>query len=770
MNLHFKEITVESAEEMLPYYQLRPNRTCDSVFLESFIWKDFYHVRYAIWEEKALLWLLEYEGKCFSAMPLCRREDLKEAFNAIRRYFNDQLGQALVINLADEAAVVDLSLPGDQYRIEEQVDSRDYLYTGDSMRSLSGKKLHKKKNRVNAFMRQFEGRYQYRKLGCGDSCLVWEFLDKWRVTKGEDAEEHLDYEVRGIHDILKNCRDLRVRMGGVFIDGQLEAFTIGSFNPVENMAVIHIEKANPEINGLYQFINQHFLISEFPDVEWVNREDDLGLEGLRRAKMSYYPADFARKFLVEQLLDDGRGLEWAERINNTVNHEDTEYLPQEEKAATKQLWQSCFTEDSESFVSYYYEEKTGNNQILAKKQNGLVISMAQLNPYDVSFKGRTLRLDYIVGVATEESRRHRGHMGELLRRLLRDMAGKRVPFTFLMPAAAEIYLPFDFTYISNLTAWELRDSEHRITERRACTDTDRDCRQTADYMERWLGSRYDLYCRRDSAYVSRLLRELNSENGRLELLFDNGLLVGLEAFWGINSREQRLLMAEDSYVRKTGDKPAIMARITCLTALLELFHLKENGPESAVLRLAVQDSIVEENQGDFVWKLNRAGSAAGRAAADEEARSAAAGETHAATSGESRSAAAAAGEAYSATVAGESHAAAGETRSATVAGDARAAAGETHAAAGETHAAAGEAHSATVAGETRAATGEARSAAAAAALPGGNPVLPCTVSQLASWAFGYESARQIWPEADEAVLNLLAAIDRIERVFIDEVV
>ena len=49
-------------------------------------------------------------------------------------------------------------------------------------------------------------------------------------------------------------------MGGVYIDGQMEAFTIGSYNPVEHMAVIHIEKANPEINGLYQFINQQFLI------------------------------------------------------------------------------------------------------------------------------------------------------------------------------------------------------------------------------------------------------------------------------------------------------------------------------------------------------------------------------------------------------------------------------------------------------------------------------------------------------------------------------
>ena len=89
-------------------------------------------------------------------------------------------------------------------------------------------------------------------------------------------------------------------MSGVYIDGKLQAFTIGSYNPFEKMAVIHIEKANAEIRGLYQFINQQFLIHEFPDAVLINREDDLGQEGLRKAKMSYNPCGFARKYLVKQ--------------------------------------------------------------------------------------------------------------------------------------------------------------------------------------------------------------------------------------------------------------------------------------------------------------------------------------------------------------------------------------------------------------------------------------------------------------------------------------
>ena len=234
-------------------------------------------------------------------MPLCKEEDLKKYFDMTVEYFNQVLHIPLKIYLADEEAVEYLHLKeSDDFVVTEQVDLKDYLYDGEAMRKLSGKKLHKKKNHLNAFLKEYEGRYEFRRLCCSDRDDVWHFLDRWRAGKGDEVEQHLDYEVEGIHEILRQCLELDIRMSGVYIDGKLEAFTIGSYNPAENMAVIHIEKANPEIRGLYQFINQQFLIQEFPDVTLVNREDDLGQEGLRHAKMSYNPCGFARKYLVQQ--------------------------------------------------------------------------------------------------------------------------------------------------------------------------------------------------------------------------------------------------------------------------------------------------------------------------------------------------------------------------------------------------------------------------------------------------------------------------------------
>lgn len=613
MSLEFKKIEVNSILEMLPFYAMRHNMTCDSVFLESYVWKDYYNVRYAIWENKALLWLMENEGRCFSAMPLCREEDLPGAFAAIEEYFNEELGYPLVINLADEYAVKYLNLPEDRYLVEEQVDSRDYLYNGDAMRSLAGKKLHKKKNRVNAFKREYEGRYEYRRLCCSDSHDVWVFLDRWRQQKGEEVEEHLDYEVKGIHDILKNCSEFSIHMGGVYIDGQMEAFTIGSYNPVEHMAVIHIEKANPEINGLYQFINQQFLIEEFPEAEWVNREDDMGLEGLRKAKMTYYPADYARKYLVEQLLNGSKGYHWAEQIANTTAGSVLTYLDAEDKGETKHLWHMCFPEDSESFIEYYYKEKTKDNEILVKKDNGLLISMVQYNPYAVKLRGRLWKLDYLVGVATEESRRREGHFRDVFVKMLHDEEAAGKPIAYLVPVNPAVYAPMGFTFIGNVASYELTEKAKQTLTRTVCQDTPEDCGRAAVYMEQWLGARYEMYTRRDAAYVSRLIKELASENGTLEFLEQDGRLVGLDAYWGWEVREHRLLYAEDAYTVKTGEKPWNMARLTNIGALLTAFGLKQaeqQGEEKRMLTLGIRmnDPILEMNNGEFVWTIGETGS------------------------------------------------------------------------------------------------------------------------------------------------------------------
>lgn len=627
MNLEFKPISAKDIDRLTPFYMMRRNKTCDSVFLESFLWREYYNVRYAIWEDRALLWLMEYKGRVFSAMPLCREEDLKEAFHVLEQYFNEELGYPLVINLADEEAVKCLNLSPEHYLVKEEEGAADYIYSAEALKTLSGKKLHKKKNHLNAFKRNYEGRYEYRTLTCDYIQDVWKFLDRWREKKGEDVEEHLDFEVRGIHEILRNCCSLNIRMGGIYVDGELEAFSIGSYNPLERMAVIHIEKANPEMRGLYQLINQQFLLEEFPGIELVNREDDLGLEGLRKAKMSYCPIDFAKKYLVQQIsFGQGAGQEkgfgWAEKIGaladteeeltaaqlggtsedrseNTVWKDGLRYADEEEKQRCRELWHEAFPDDSVSFADYYYGEKVKDNRILVKAEEGKLVSMAQLNPYSFVCRGREWPVDYIVGVATAGDSRHRGHMRSILKKMLEDMNRAHVPFTFLMPADEAIYRPFQFAFIYRQPRFQLTEKARETLSCRPCSSRE-DAVLAASFMEQWLKERFEAWCRRDEAYAARLMRELASEDGILEFLMEeeNGeeKLAGLHGEWGLGKREQRLLYAEDHLVtrEKEQEKPAIMARVTDVEAFFQMV----SGGNSAAAGAEQSDGTAKKTESE----------------------------------------------------------------------------------------------------------------------------------------------------------------------------
>ena len=187
------------------------------------------------------------------------------------------------------------------YQISKQDDLKDYLYDAEKLRTLSGRAYHKKKNLVNKFKKMYEGRWEYRSLTGEDAEEIRAFLEHWYAT-AKSEEEGLDKEKDGIWEVLRYPVAPGIRMGSIFVDGKMEAFTMGNYNELEEMAFICVEKANSQIPGLYQTINQQFIVQEFPDSRVVNREDDVGLEGLRKAKLSYNPIGYAEKYTVIQSL------------------------------------------------------------------------------------------------------------------------------------------------------------------------------------------------------------------------------------------------------------------------------------------------------------------------------------------------------------------------------------------------------------------------------------------------------------------------------------
>ena len=322
--LDFKPFTAKTAAKLADYFCIRPNKSYDSVPLETLIWAEETDTRYCVVDERCLLLYYSSRATIGSAIPYAAENELVYYFDLLRRYIGEVLGEKVSMYLADEEGTLFLENAGALERFDIEEDERifDYIYSGDKLRTLSGKALVKKRNHIHVFERAYEGRWAYRTLQFEDADAVRRFLARWAEKKtasmAEKAdaeqtenigcvnlgsnytgEETLSIDEDGIGRILAD-RDLfdRVRIGGITIDGELVAFSIGMLNPRENMAVITIEKADPDINGLYQMINREFLLHEFPDAELVNREDDAGVPGLQKAKMSYKPQMFEKRFNI----------------------------------------------------------------------------------------------------------------------------------------------------------------------------------------------------------------------------------------------------------------------------------------------------------------------------------------------------------------------------------------------------------------------------------------------------------------------------------------
>lgn len=286
-----------------PYFDLVDYEACEYCFNTLYMWQHLYKTGYYIGDGFAVI-VAEYEGNTFSILPLAKKEDMPRVIQFVVDYFEKEQKKIYFRGITQE--VVDFlkeNYPGKFNYIEER-DLFDYVYDGESMRELKGRKNVKKRNHINYFKKEYEGRYEYRLLDEKDFDACLELVQEWTSNKEENnaVDEEMEEELIGIKKLFENYSVLKdkLKIAGIFIDGKLEAFTMGEYiNP--NMALIHIEKANPVIRGLYPFINQQFLVHEFSDAEFVNREEDLGIEGLRKAKLSYHPVRFVEKYTVREV-------------------------------------------------------------------------------------------------------------------------------------------------------------------------------------------------------------------------------------------------------------------------------------------------------------------------------------------------------------------------------------------------------------------------------------------------------------------------------------
>ncbi|MCL2443503.1 MAG: DUF2156 domain-containing protein [Treponema sp.] len=178
-------------------------------------------------------------------------------------------------------------------KITEDRDNFDYLYYRNDLAELTGKKYHKKKNHVNNFISSFPN-HEQKPMNADLIPAALEILDRWRNDAFRKNTGEGDY--KAAKEALELFDSLALRGSVFYVDNKPVAYCLGESLARGKMFAIHFEKAIDEYRGLYQYINQSFAAALPRFFTLINREQDLGNEGLRQAKMTYRPCDFVRKY------------------------------------------------------------------------------------------------------------------------------------------------------------------------------------------------------------------------------------------------------------------------------------------------------------------------------------------------------------------------------------------------------------------------------------------------------------------------------------------
>ncbi len=187
------------------------------------------------------------------------------------------------------------ALPG-RVEVLETRGQWDYLYLAAELSELAGNRFHKKKNLVNQFHKLYSYEYHDLTSDCVESVL--DMQHEWAKWHEVEESPSLLAENEAVARVLESWDSIPGLLGGVLrVDGNVVAYTVAE--PIcSDTLVIHFEKGSVNYKGVYQAVNNHFAHDVAPAFTWLNREQDLDDEGLRKAKESYNPAEFVRKNIV----------------------------------------------------------------------------------------------------------------------------------------------------------------------------------------------------------------------------------------------------------------------------------------------------------------------------------------------------------------------------------------------------------------------------------------------------------------------------------------
>ena len=302
--LNFNAVTMEDKTWVGSLLAAEPAMACEYNFATMYLWGDMFNRRIARCGDRLVMRLLEGEDVCYvypvGSGPLAPALEEMEAdarangaplrLICVPQVFRDNLEQ---------------EFPG-RFSFESDRKAFDYLYAVDKLADLKGKKMHAKRNHINRFNENYPD-WMFEPLTEANrgECLAMagEWLARRENEAGEEEMQQLRHESGAIRDALAQFEDLGLEGGLIRAEGRVVAFAVASRLGTD-CCDIHFEKAFDDIQGAYSAINRELarhIRAKHPEVNWINREDDMGLEGLRKAKLSYHPDILLEKFIAVQV-------------------------------------------------------------------------------------------------------------------------------------------------------------------------------------------------------------------------------------------------------------------------------------------------------------------------------------------------------------------------------------------------------------------------------------------------------------------------------------
>lgn len=292
--IEFKDITLEDKDIIQSFTLNSYRRNCDLSFSNLCSWRFMYHTKYAIVD--GFLIFRFYAGDELAYMTPVGQGDLKKVLNDIIEDANQlkQPFQMLGVCVGMKSDIEE-AMPG-KFTFSSDRDYADYIYLRSNLATLTGKKYQSKRNHINKFKKTYPN-YEYIPItpALVPECLALEA--KWCKANNCHEQEALAAERQSLTYALNNFEKLGLTGGILHVDGKIVAFTFGM--PINNQTFdVCVEKADTDIEGAYTMINYEFANHIPEQYIYINREEDLGLEGLRKAKLSYNPEVILEKCIA----------------------------------------------------------------------------------------------------------------------------------------------------------------------------------------------------------------------------------------------------------------------------------------------------------------------------------------------------------------------------------------------------------------------------------------------------------------------------------------